>query len=342
MFKEYKKPFKHTLAFFSMIQENYEKLVSRISAHSGLTQEEIERRVEAKRAKLSGLISKEGAAQVIAAELGINFDNQKVKIVELFKGMRKASINAKILQIFPVRKYIRSGTENKVANLLVADETATVRTVLWDTNHISLIEDGKIQPGLVVEIKNASVRGTTNIELHLTNLSSIEVIAKEIENVSKEEILQDFKLNELRENTRGRVRATIIQVFEPKFFYVCPECKSKAVQENEGYICKNHGNVVPEKKVLITIVLDDGTEVIRAVLFNEPTLKLLSVNDLSEIDQTEFFTTKKQEIIGKELFLEGRVRKNQMFNSLEFVVSDFKEADPDEILKQFEKQNIKI
>ena len=301
---------------------NYDQLVNRISSHSGLSKEEIERRVEAKRAKLSGLISKEGAAQVIAAELGINFENQAVKISELFKGMRKASITGKILQVFPVRTYMRSGTENKVVNLLISDETATIRTVLWDTHHISLIEQGKVNPGIVVEIKNASVRGTTIPELHLTNLSSIEIINKELPDALDKEVLHELRIKDLTDNTRARIRGTIVQVFEPRFFYVCPECKLKVSQENESYSCKNHGTVMPEKRALLTVILDDGTEVIRAILFNETFFKLVEINSVNELDNPEFFESKRRDIIGKELFLDGRVRKNQMFNSIEFIVSD--------------------
>lgn len=57
--------------------QNYSQLVERIARSSGLSVEDIERRIEAKRAKLSGLISKEGAAQVVASELGISFDKEK-------------------------------------------------------------------------------------------------------------------------------------------------------------------------------------------------------------------------------------------------------------------------
>jgi len=53
---------------------NYELLIDRIAKSASLEKSEVERKVEAKKAKLSGLISKEGAAQIIAAELGINFD----------------------------------------------------------------------------------------------------------------------------------------------------------------------------------------------------------------------------------------------------------------------------
>ena len=59
-----------------MLQGNYDRILMKIANSSGLGKEEVERRIEAKRAKLSGLISDEGAAQVIAAELGINFENE--------------------------------------------------------------------------------------------------------------------------------------------------------------------------------------------------------------------------------------------------------------------------
>jgi len=39
--------------------DNYEQLVSRLAESSGLKNEELERKIEAKRAKLSGLVSKE-------------------------------------------------------------------------------------------------------------------------------------------------------------------------------------------------------------------------------------------------------------------------------------------
>ena len=63
--------------------DNYDALVERIASASSLEKAEIERRVEAKRAKLSGLISKEGAAQIVASELQVSFDNVDLKISEI-------------------------------------------------------------------------------------------------------------------------------------------------------------------------------------------------------------------------------------------------------------------
>src|SRR3989344_6374772 len=157
---------------------NYSQLVERIARSSGLTKEEIDRRVEAKRAKLSGLISKEGAAQVVAAELGISFDKEKMKLSELLSGMKKANVVGKIIQLFPVREFNKNGREGKVANFVIADETSNARAVLWDTNHIALIEKGEIKEGDVVEISNANIR---NGELHLSSFADIKKSKEKIE-----------------------------------------------------------------------------------------------------------------------------------------------------------------
>ena len=97
--------------------DNYKNLVEKIALASKLTGEEIERKVEAKRGKLSGLVSKEGAAQIVAAELGINFEKEKMKISELVQGMKRANILGRIISIQPIRSYTKNGREGKVVKL---------------------------------------------------------------------------------------------------------------------------------------------------------------------------------------------------------------------------------
>ena len=96
-----------------MIQD-YVQLVERISKASGKEEGEINRLVEAKRAKLSGLISREGAAQIVAAELGISFDKAKVKINQIMEGMKKINVIGKIIQMFPVRSYQTDKRSGKI------------------------------------------------------------------------------------------------------------------------------------------------------------------------------------------------------------------------------------
>ncbi|MCX8193814.1 MAG: DUF2240 family protein, partial [Candidatus Pacearchaeota archaeon] len=141
-----------------MIKATFEQLVERIAKLSGLTQDEILRRVEAKKAKLSGLISDEGAVQVVAAELGISFEKQKYKIVDLLIGMKKVQVVGKVLEIYPIRKYRRAEHEGEIATMLIADDTSSIRVVLWDTKHIGLIKNGTIKiekrAGKVSDLEN--------------------------------------------------------------------------------------------------------------------------------------------------------------------------------------------
>jgi len=320
-----------------MIQANYDQLVDRISKLSAIERKEIERRIEAKIAKLSGLISKEGAAKVVAAELGISFDKQKYNISDLLTGMRKISITAKIISIFPIRTYMRGGSESKVASMIVGDETGNIRTVLWDTNHIAMIENGTIKTDSVVEIKNADVRGTTVKELHLGSFSELRISDKKIEKVNMNISSPDIKkISELNINENARVKAAILQIFQPKFFNVCPECNMKVSFENNNYICHKHGNVLPKERILFNMVIDDGSDNINAIAFNEVIEKIFNIPP-SNLKDTDTFINKKSEILAKEFFLTGRLRKNALFNKAEFIIQDIAEVFPEDIIKELSK-----
>jgi len=281
--------------------QNYEQLIDKISKASGLTVEDVNRKVEAKCAKLSGLISKEGSAQIVASELGISFDKEKMKINEIVTGMKKINLTAKIISEPVIRTFNKNDREGKVLSMTIADDTNNIRTVLWDVNHIALFEDNKINKDNVIEISNAGLR---NDELHLGSFSDIKLSNETLKEVILEKKLPEKNISELQNGNNVKVRATIVQIFEPRFFDVCPECSKKATN-NE---CVTHGNITPEKRALISLVLDDGTENIRGVVFSEQ-ISSLGLNK-DELDKPELFTKKKQEILGTEAIFSVNVRNN--------------------------------
>ena len=311
-----------------MMNGNYEKLVSIISKSSGLQKDEVERKITAKRDRISGMISPEGAAQVVAAELGISFDNEKMKIADLLSGMRKVNLVGKILSISPVRTYkTKNGQEGKVVNLVVADETGNLRTVLWDTNHISLIEKNEISIESVVEILNGTMREE---ELHLGNFSEFKPSRENLENVQTkiERTAKEKTISALNVGENVSVRGFIVQAFEPRGFFVCVQCKKKVVQETDGFVCAEHGKNLGEKRFLMNFVVDDGTATIRAVVFHE-NLTGLGFTVLDE----EILRQQKENIIGKEMLFTGNVRMNKFFNNPELIISGVKEINPDELIK---------
>jgi len=319
-----------------MIKASYPQLLKRIANSTGLSVEEVERKVEAKKAKLSDLISKEGAAQIVASELGVSFDKQKVKIDELLVGMRRISLTAKILKILSIRSFKTKNAESKVANLLIADETGNTRCVLWDVNHIKQLEEGKIKEGNFVEIKDGSVREGTTKEVHLGSISGFSLSNEILENVVTEEQLPEKNLAELSENDRVSVRAAIVQIFEPRFFYVCPECGKKPLVDEGKHRCSEHGTIIPQERALLTLVIDDGTATMRAICFSEVIKKIFNLGEEEIKDLSR--RQDKAELLGKEMRFIGRVRKNKAFDNLELVLIEVQEIDPEQLVKELERR----
>jgi ssDNA-binding replication factor A large subunit len=311
------------------MMENYDKLVERISKSSKLSIEEIERKVEAKKAKLSGLISKEGAAQIVAAEMGINLDMERLKLSEIFQGMKRANVVGKIIEILSIREYNKNGRAGKVANLRIADDSGNARVVLWDTNHISLIEQGKIKKDDVVELANANVR---NGELHLSSFSDIKLSSEQMNVVISEKVFEAEKLKDIKAGQNVKIRAIIVQAFEPRYFEVCPECKKRALDGE----CKIHGKVSPLKRALLNIVLDDGSSTIRSVLFGE-NINTLGFTD-EEIFSLEKFAEKKSYLLGEERIFYGNAKNNALYNTIEFTIENSEVVDIDVLVKELEQK----
>jgi len=303
--------------------QDYKQLIEKIAKAANLSFEEVDRKVEAKCAKLSGLISKEGSAQIVASELGISFEKEKMKVSELMSGMKKAGISGKIISMAPIRSFTtKKGVESKVLAMTLADDTGNIRTVLWDTNHIALFEDGKIKEGDVVEISNATVR---NDELHLGSFGDIKLSTETFENVKTEITTHEKEVIDLKTGQNAKVRGFIVQVFEPKFFEVCPECKKK-VMDNE---CPAHGAVTPSKRALISGVIDDGTESIRAVFFSDQ-IKQAGIED----KDLEEWAKKRDIFLGEEFFIEGNIRRNTYFNNDEMIVSRVEKINLDSLVNE--------
>jgi len=310
-----------------MLSGNYNQIIQLIAESSGIPVEEVERKIEARRAKLSGLISKEGAAQIIASELGVSFEKHKIKISGLLQGMRKVNITGKIIRVNKIAEFNKNGKSGKIGSLVLADDTSNVRVVLWDTNHISLLENGTIKEGDVVELFGADVR---NSEIHLGSFADIKLSQTIINEVNTKIVTHRKNIDKMQANDNVSTRAFVVQIFGPTFYKVCPECKKRVSEVNQ---CESHGNVSPEKKAILTLIVDDGTGNIRAVLFSEQIKKIATE---AELESSESFMPKRNELIGKEIIIEGGIRKNKLSEALEIFVSDVQDIDIDKLITELE------
>lgn len=331
-----------------MFNLTYDEIVTKLKEEKNLSEDEINTRVKDKLRQLSDLISKEGAAHIVANELGVNIVNlsREVKVNKLIDGMSNVTLIGKVIKLNEIIKFNRNGKGGKVVSFMFGDETGMVRGVFWDVNHIKEVESGNLKEGVILKIKNGYVRLNNGYkEVHLGSRGEMEInpAGVVIDNVSNN-IGFDFvkkKISELNEGDLNvGVFGTIVQVFELKFYEACSVCGKKVEIDGEQRQCKEHGNVNVEYVPILNLFFDDGTESLKAVAFRNQAIELLGVSkkeilemkgDLSKFEEA------KQDLLGKQLFLIGRTVKNGVFDTKEMTIQRVLEVSPEQLIHEIEK-----
>ena len=120
------------------------------------------------------LFDEEIAALLIVDELGRNKENI-CKIAALEHGM-ECTVFGKISYIDKLRKFNRkNGTQGRVINLELSDETGSCRLALWDKD-VDLVEKRIIKKGTNVKIINGYVKeGFSGLEINVGRWGLIDI-----------------------------------------------------------------------------------------------------------------------------------------------------------------------
>jgi len=220
---------------------------------------------------------------------------------------------------YELREFNTEKRKGKVANLMLADETGTIRIVFWNdkTNDFTQIKDEDI-----IKIKGAYVRDNAGRkELHMGDSSSIVINPANVTINTRERKEYGRKhISELTDGMSAEVLGTILQVFDVKFFEVCPKCNKRMRMREDQFACDEHGTQVPTYNYVLNIYLDDGTGNIRAIFWKQQSQRLLKLSDeqFNVIrQQPELFEKYKTDMLGNQVKLLGTV-KNNIMGRLEF------------------------
>ncbi len=206
-----------------------EQIVQRILlVRRDLTREEVLKRIYEKKRSAEGYFLDEAAARIVAFELGVEIPKEEAEaswtelsIEKLVSGLNDVTITGRVIIVYPVQNFSRPDfTEGKVARLLIADKTGTLKTVLWD-DKVSLIEKKKIDSGQIIRIQHGYVREGLDgkLELHVGNRGEIQNSSSNIaENeypplTSFVEKISAVKANRKKANVSGKVQR-VFQVSE--------------------------------------------------------------------------------------------------------------------------------
>ena len=308
---------------------DFEEILGRIREKTKLSDKEINKKILEKQQELSNLVSKDGAAYIIAKELGIELFPKKaerrLEIKNIVPKIRTLNLNARIVNISPIKEFESKGRKGKVASVTLGDQTGAIRLTLWD-QQTELID--KLKQGMAIEVFGGYTREGMggNAEIRLSSKGGIKILENsDLPEISKIQRRQNGRnlISELKEGDMSELRAAVVQLFQTNFFYeVCPECGRKV----SGGKCEQHGKVKPVKNIVLSGVIDDGTGNIRAVFFRDNALNLIDMGMDDVLKKGDSFFD-EMDVLGKEYIISGRVRRNKMFNRLEFVANNVKQVD---------------
>ncbi|HII80962.1 MAG TPA: replication factor A [Methanosarcina sp.] len=149
-------------------------------------------------------------------EVDVVLSSQKIKDIK--DGMGDINVTGKVLEVSEVRTFQRKdGNSGRVGNLLIGDETGTLRVTLWDekTDFLNQIEYGD-----TVELVNAYAREnafTQKVELQIGNRSIIRKSEKKVEYEEEFTPIEDIKADMNNINISGRVLdISEVRTFEKK------------------------------------------------------------------------------------------------------------------------------
>ncbi|MBS3119408.1 hypothetical protein J4475_01140 [Candidatus Woesearchaeota archaeon] len=315
-----------------MFQLSVEDVIQKIQEKEKISAEDIERRIKDKQDKLSGLVSREGAAHIVANELGVRlFDEKapgKLKIKNIVSGMRNVDLVGKVTRVFEAREFNTNNRQGKVGSFIMGDETGSVRIVLWNDQADKLRD---IKDGQIVKITGGYVRERNNFkEVQLNDRSELTInpLGEKIGDVAETRLPEAERslIKDLGESQNAEIIGTVIQLFDIRFFEICPECGRRAKPNAQGvFSCEAHNAVIPGYSYVLNAFVDDGTGNIRVACFGRQVQQMLNRTHneiLAFRESAELFQKERDKALGNIFLFSGRVSKNEMFNNVEMVARD--------------------
>ncbi len=164
---------------------NRREIIERILAvRPDLSIDDLQRIIQTKMEGAGRLLTEEGATFMVANEFGIDLSNGKVvdtgmKVKDLIIGANDATITGVVTALSPPRSFVRrDGVEGQVARLVIADDTGSVRVVLWNEKTGSITQ-GRVALNQMVRISHGYVRAglTGEPELNVGRRGTLVVLA---------------------------------------------------------------------------------------------------------------------------------------------------------------------
>lgn len=197
------------------IRQEYEKIKDKISYEDFLKKMEI----RAQDYEGVSFMSELDLARVIVGEY-IEEKNEPLiqeskdhKISELEAGQHNLTIVGRVMKMSNIKKFTsRKGKEGRLANIILADDTGSMRMVFW-TENIKLLTKNDIREGDVIKLKGVEIKqGYREDEAHLNARSELKKLPSEEFTYLPSPITEITRLCDVQGDMEVNVIARIIRI----------------------------------------------------------------------------------------------------------------------------------
>lgn len=172
-----------------------EELQQLILEKTSWDEQKLESEVIVQQERFAGLLTREGALEIIARETGVKpLEEQGPAFVDLSacrnRQGKAVNVRARVWHVFAPKKFVKKTEKGervgKVCNLLIRDAGGEAALVLWGGD-VALVEKGEVERNDVLEVKGAFVKSTNPLELHSSLLTKISVADGEFPELPRNE-----------------------------------------------------------------------------------------------------------------------------------------------------------
>ena len=163
--------------------QSLEEIITTILAQKpDLTRESILKMMHSKREGAGRLLTDEGAAHMVASDLGVSLTSSgtfktTLDSKNLIIGSSDVSVTGRVAMAYPTRTFQkRDGAQGRVGRFVLQDEKGFIKIVLWDEK-AELIDQNRLIPGVIARVNHGYVRAGLDgrPEVNVGNRGSIVI-----------------------------------------------------------------------------------------------------------------------------------------------------------------------
>ena len=280
--------------------QNLQDILAKIlEQNPSLTRETVLEMVRQKRDGAGRLLTDEGAAHLVAGDLGVSLSGSgsfknTLDIKDLIIGSSDVSISGKVVTTYPTQSFRKKdGAEGRVGRFVLQDGTGTTKIVLWDEK-AELLDRQRIPIGSMVRVNHGYVRPNLDgrPEVNVGKRGSIVVQASDIE--AEKQSMTHKKICEISDmDLYVNVKGIVVSKSPPSSFSRSDGTQGQVSRIQIGDETGQIRIILWNEQAEFTVGIerDDAVEILngrmRKGLSGEPEIHVSQTSEINRLESTE-------------------------------------------------------